>query len=471
LTDELKGQCDGVKIYTLTDVINAGKENILEYPEVTPDMIAFFSYTSGTTGTPKGAMISHRNVAAGVGGAEAVLPFENGWTHISYLPLAHVFERIVMLTFINAEGRYGIFSGDVRKITEDLAILKPDIFVSVPRLFNKFYDKIQAKMRAATGVKAFLANKALASKEANYESGGYFTHKMWDKLVFSKMQGALGGNVKYMLTGSAPISSDVRKFMKICFACPFAEGYGQTEGLGGQFVTDPNDPEMGHVGGPIPHVEFKLLDVPEMNYFSTDKDADGNLAPRGEILSRSACIIPGYYKNKAKTDDTIDSEGFLHSGDIGMILPNGALKIIDRRKNIFKLSIGEYIAPDKLQEIYKTVRGVSDIFVYGDSLKSVLVAIVFSEEPELKAVASELGIEGTHEELTQNADINKWFVEQLLAKQKESGLKGFERIKKINISPQSFEELELLTTTFKIKRHVAKNHFQATLDELYVGLN
>jgi long-chain acyl-CoA synthetase len=325
-------------------------------------------------------------------------------------------------------------------------------------------------MRAATGVKAFLANKALKSKEDNYESGGYYTHKMWDKLVFSKMQGALGGNVKYMLTGSAPISSDVRKFMKICFACPFAEGYGQTEGLGGQFVTQPDDPQMGYVGGPLPHIEFKLIDVPEMNYFATDKDAEGNPAPRGEILSRGGAIIPGYYKNKAKTESTIDENGWLHSGDIGMIMPNGALKIIDRRKNIFKLSIGEYIAPDKLQEIYKTVRGVSDIFVYGDSLKSVLVAIVVSEEPELKQIAEELSIEGTHEELCTNPEIIKWFTDQLLAKQKESGLKGFERIKKIQLSPQTFEQLELLTTTFKIKRHVAKEHFKADLDILYEGL-
>lgn len=468
--DETKGQCEGIQTYTFNEVIEAGKGNVLPYPEIDPEQIAFFSYTSGTTGTPKGAMVSHKNVAAAVGGAEMVLPFEKGYTHISYLPLAHVFERIILFVFVQSQGRYGIFGGDVRKLKEDLAILKPDIFVSVPRLFNKFFDAIQGKMRAATGIKATLANKALASKEAHYEKGGYYTHKMWDKIVFSKMQDALGGNVKYMLTGSAPISTEVRKFMKICFAAPFAEGYGQTEGLAGQFVTHPEDPEMGNVGGPIPHLEFKLKDVPEMNYFSTDVDEQGRPTPRGEILSRSGSIIPGYYKNLEKTKLTIDEEGFLHSGDIGMILPNGALKIVDRVKNIFKLSIGEYIAPDKLQEVYKTVRGVSDIFVYGDSLKSVLVAVVVSEEPDLLPIAKELGIEGTYEEICHNDDINKWFVDQLAAKQKSSGLKGFERIKKIHISPQTFEELELLTTTFKIKRHIAKNHFKETLDTLYEGL-
>ena len=182
----------------------------------------------------------------------------------------------------------------------------------------------------------------MAAKQSNYESGGYYTHKVWDKLVFSKMQQVLGGNVKYMLTGSAPISSEVRQFMKICFACPFCEGYGQTEALGGQFVTIPEDPGIGYVGGVIPHLEFRLKDVPEMNYFTTDTDENGVLTPRGEILSRGGAVIPGYYKNPEKTAETIDEEGWLHSGDIGMILPNGALKIVDRVKNIFKLSIGEY---------------------------------------------------------------------------------------------------------------------------------
>jgi long-chain acyl-CoA synthetase len=141
-TDEIKALADGATVYTLSQVIEAGKEEILPYPEVKPEDIAFFSYTSGTTGLPKGAMVSHRNVAAAVGGAEKVLPFHKGFTHISYLPLAHVFERIILLMFVQTQGRYGIFGGDVRKIKEDLAILKPDIFVSVPRLFNKFYDAI-----------------------------------------------------------------------------------------------------------------------------------------------------------------------------------------------------------------------------------------------------------------------------------------------------------------------------------------
>ena len=467
--EKIQKALEGIQVYTFSQIVEAGKGANLPYPTIDDKQIAFFSYTSGTTGKPKGAMISHKNVAHVLAGAEIVLPFEQGYTHLSYLPLAHVFERLVLMVMVLTKGRYGIFGGDVRQIKEDLGILKPDIFVSVPRLYNKFFETIQTNLRAATGIKAKLANRAMEAKDSQYESGGYYTHKVWDKLVFSKMKTVLGGNVKYMLTGSAPISTEVRKFMKICFSCPFAEGYGQTEGLGGSFLTHPEDPTMGHVGGPIPHLEFKLIDVPEMNYFSTDKNEDGEFQPRGEICVRSGSVIPGYYKDEEKSAEMIDSEGWLHSGDIGTILPNGALKIIDRRKNIFKLSIGEYIAPDKLQEIYKTVRGVSDIYVHGDSLKSVLVGIVFSEKPAMMSIAQELGINGTYEELCQNADINKWFVEQLNAKQKESGLKGFERLAKIQIISKSFEESALLTTTFKVKRHEAAQYYKTTIDTLYIG--
>lgn len=146
-------------------------------------------------------------------------------------------------------------------------------------------------------------------------------------------------------------------------------------------MSDPKDKQTGTVGGPLPHNEFKLIDIPEMSYYSTDLDEQGRPSPRGEILVRGSNIIPGYYKNESQTNDTIDQDGWLHSGDIGQILgDSGALKIIDRRKNIFKLSQGEYVAPEKLEQIYKTADGVGDIFVYGDSFKSVLVAILNVEK-------------------------------------------------------------------------------------------
>lgn len=141
-----------------------------------------------------------------------------------------------------------------------------------------------------------------------------------------------------MCTGSAPISTDTLNFLKVCCCCPIIEGYGQTESMGASFLTRKNDTTYGHVGGPCCNIEFKLVDVPELDYRVTDKDENGNLAPRGEVCMRGPGVFMGYYKDEEKTKEAVDPDGWLHSGDVGMLLPNGALKIIDRKKNIFKLA-------------------------------------------------------------------------------------------------------------------------------------
>lgn len=461
-----------LKIYTFTELIKIGKANPKPLPQVHMDEISLISYTSGTTGVPKGALISHRNLMAVLSGAEGVISVKQELIHISYLPLAHVFERFMFLYVMMKKGKYGLFNGNVLKLKDDLAILKPTIFASVPRLYNKFYDKIQAGLKEATGCKATIAAKAIAAKKENLEKTGQYTHWLYDKLVFSKMKAILGGNVEVMITASAPISKEVKEFLKIAFCCGFAEAYGQTEGLGGSFLADPEDHVMGMVGGPLPQNEFKLIDVPEMSYLSTDKDENGNPSPRGEILVRGANVIPGYYKNEEQTSEMIDKDGWLHSGDIGQILhETGSLKIIDRRKNIFKLSQGEYIAPDKLEQAYKTCRGVADIFVYGHSLKSVLVAIINVDPEQIEKLCNENGWNCKQMgAFCSDAKVQKWFMDSLAAKNKEAGLKGFERIMKIHLDPVPFTTNNLITTTFKLKRHEAKIHYQAKLDELYIGL-
>lgn len=474
LTDELREKLNQIKWYTISQIIENGMHTSHPYRKPTPDSVFCFSYTSGTTGAPKGAMITHKNILAGVAGALAVIPIKKGDAlHLSYLPLAHVFERIVAMWVICRGGRIAFFGGDVFKVKDDLAILKPTIFVSVPRLFNKFHAVMRQKIDSLEGNKKKLADRAIRTKQKNYRTKARLTHWLHDKLVFKKMKGALGGKVQYLLSGSAPISDEVKEFLSIAFSAPLVEGYGQTEGLGGMFLQHPEDNTPGIVGGPLPHLEYKLIDVPEMNYYSTDKDEEGRLRPRGEICVRGASIIPGYYKNEAKTAEAIDADGWLHSGDIGMILPgSNALKIFDRRKNIFKLSQGEYIAPDKLEQVYKGTKGIADIFVYGKSDKSHLIAIVNYDPNEILEVSKPLGIEETDfEMLCKNEELKEHILKELAALNKRSGLKGFERIKKIYVEPQTFDKFDLITTSYKLKRHLAKEHFKDQLEELYVGLD
>ena len=209
-----------------------------------------------------------------------------------------------------------------------------------------------------------------------------------------------------------------------------------------------------------------------MKYLSTDKDENGLLSPRGEVLVRGDNVISCYYKNEEQTSELVDKDGWLHSGDIGQILPEtGALKIIDRRKNIFKLSQGEYVAPDKLEQVYKTTRGVADIFVYGDSFKSVLIAIVNVDPDEIKKLCGENNWNCPDlKSFCSNESVTKWYLDMLSASQKSAGLKGFERISKVFLDPVNFGENGLVTTTFKLKRHDAKIHYQSKIDQMYIGL-
>lgn len=470
IDDEVISQLEGLDYYTYPQLIEEGQKSPREYAKVKPDDICFFSYTSGTTGRPKGAMLSHKNIAAGVVGIKESIP-EFHLIHLSYLPLAHVFERVVYCSTAHKGGQIGFYHGDPLKLTEDLSILKPTLFISVPRIFNKLYSSINAQIASMPAEIIVKVKAAISEKLRIHRETGAFINPQFDETILKKMKMIIGGDVKVCLSGAAPISNDVREFLKVCFSCAFIEGYGQTEGTAGEFISNVEDSTLGHVGGPLPQNELKLVDVPEMKYFSTDLDENGRSAPRGEIFIRGSNVFPGYYKQEEVYNQTVDKDGWLHSGDVGMILPGiHALKIIDRVKNIFKLSQGEYVAPDRLQEIYKTTRGVNDIFIHGEATKSALIAIISTEPISLNKIASEIGVEGTFEELCVNPKINDWFIQELKMKSIEAELKGFERIARIKIDPVTFDKNDLLTTTFKLKRFEARNYYSEDLARLYQDL-
>jgi len=244
--------------------------------------------------------------------------------------------------------RTGFYGGDPLKlVSEDLPALKPTFFPAVPRILNRIYGKLQDAFKAATGCKATLIQNGLATKLQAYRTNGVYTHGCYD-IIFKKVKMMTGGRVRFMITGSAPISADVLDFLKVCFCCPIVEGYGMTETSAGSFTTFLNDPVSGHVGGPQMNVKIRLRDLPEMGYSSKNPE------PTGECVFWGPSIMKGYYKNPEKTAEAFEGppeNGWLKSGDVVKVLPNGSIKIIDRAKNIFKLSQGEYIAPEKVENI------------------------------------------------------------------------------------------------------------------------
>ena len=217
-------------------------------------------------------------------------------TYISYLPAAHSFEQALFGCAVIYGMKTGFFGGDVLKmVADDIPVLQPTFFPSVPRLFNRIYGRIQDKLKLATGCKGKLVASAVAAKRANLKSTGSVTHCFYDKLVFSKMKALLGGKVRLMLTGSAPISAEVLDFLKICFCADLLEGYGMTETSAGSSITKTGDPTSGHVGGPVANVKIRLRDIPEMGYLSS------NNPPKGEVCFWGPSIMHGYFKNPEKT--------------------------------------------------------------------------------------------------------------------------------------------------------------------------
>lgn len=473
-SEEIVNLCkeNDIEVHILKSLVEDGKSLETKLPNPHRDSIYTICYTSGTTGDPKGVMLSHINlICPGTALIKVKIDLFPQDTHLSYLPLAHVLERVVVVTLMGRGAKIGFFQGDILKLKDDLETLKPTIFVSVPRLFNRFYDGMMSKLQAVTGMKKSLADFAIKQKLAKLERSGDPTHMVYDKLVFDKFKDALGGNVRMMITGSAPISKDVINFLKVAFCCPFYEGYGQTETAGGSCVTFSEDGEAGHVGGVLPQHELKLVDVPEMDYHSTDVDENGNPYPRGEICFKGHSNFLGYFKLPDKTAETIDKDGWIHTGDVGAILPNGALKIIDRKKNIFKLSQGEYIAPEKLENSYSKIDIVKQIFIYGDSLQSNLVAILVPDDPEVITVATEKGLDTSNlDEFYKSKEWQEIVDERFNTCKKENGFTGLEIPKKYHFTREEFTlENNLLTPTMKLKRNDAKIKYINEIKEMYDG--
>jgi len=232
-------------------------------------------------------------------------------------------------------------------------------------------------------------------------------------------------------------------------------------------ITRVEDGISGHVGGPTRCVEMKLLDVPDMKYTAQDKDEEGNSAPRGELCLRGPQVFRGYFKNPEKTKESIDEEGWFHTDDIVQICPKGQLKIVDRKKNIFKLPIGEFIAPEKIESVYKKSEYVVEAFVHGESTKNDLVGIFVPDEVCLMRLAGSVNVKGSLEELCEHGEVVKRFLEEVNKGAKEEKLRGFELVKRVKLVRESFGEHGLITPSFKLKRHEAKEFFREEIKGLY----
>ncbi|KIP07574.1 hypothetical protein PHLGIDRAFT_89325 [Phlebiopsis gigantea 11061_1 CR5-6] len=461
----------GIKIYDLAQVEAIGKAHLkpLVYPE--PHALATICYTSGTTGNPKGVPATHGMIS------NALYAQAHGYndTHIpvaiSFLPLAHAYGRMAGLTVIAQGGCLGFWSGDPVRLLEDMQILKPTFFPAVPRVLNRIH---QAGMAAAAlpGVKGALFRRALEAKLQRLRTTGQLTHPLWDRLVFKKIAAVLGGNVKVISTGSAPMSPAAMDFLKVAIGAEVLEGvYGSTENFGIAakiWWGDKTGP--GRVGAPQANTELKLVDVPSMGYFSTDVPY-----PRGEICMRGDHCFKEYYKDPENTKATIDNEGWQHSGDVGEIDECGRLRIIDRVKNIMKLAQGEYVALERVESLYSACPIVAQLYVHGDSLQSYLIGLVFPDPVQLAAIAARVWAAPVSSQdapalnkAARDTKVQEEILKALNKQARTAGLNGFETLKRIYVSNDMCTvDNNCLTPTLKMKRKEIYAKFKQQLDDLY----
>jgi len=437
-----------------------------------------FCYTSGTTGDPKGALLTHENMIAAISDFCRIFPMEITDRHLSYLPLAHIFERIVMAQTYVQGASIAFFRGDPLLLIEDLQACRPTIFPAAPRVLNKIYDKIQIGISNAGGMKKKLFDAAVATKTKNLTTKGVLTHAVYDRLIFNKIKKGLGMDcIRSMVSGSAPLSKNVMLFYRVMLGVPVIEGYGQTENAACCSISLLEDmTTCGHVGIPSPAVEIVLADVPDMGYRHTDTHHKGQPCQgRGEILARGPTVFKGYYKDPAKTKEAVDEEGWLHSGDIGLWTIDGNLQIIDRKKNIFKLSQGEYVAPEKIENVLTQSLIISQAFVYGDSLQNSLVAIIIPEEEPVRALLESLGeaalAKSFFSNICNNEKLKSIIIADMKRVGKSNGLHSFETPKSIYLSDELFSvENGFLTPTFKLKRHQARNKYEKQIEKMYASI-
>ncbi|KAK9237488.1 eukaryotic long-chain fatty acid CoA synthetase (LC-FACS) [Lipomyces kononenkoae] len=467
-------KAQNVALYSFTEVERIGRNALAPHNPPAPDDIMTINFTSGTTGLPKGVVITHANAVAGM--TCATLHIEGSQVRndvfLSYLPLAHIYERITLCVAMSYGVSYGFLHGSVLELIDDIKTLRPTVFTSVPRLLNRIEEALRAKTVNAPGLAGKISRKALQAKLENMANGGTGKIAIWDMLWSRKIRKNAGfDRLVTAVSGSAPITDNTLQFLRAAFACNMIQGYGLTESFAIGLVGEPDDKAPGHCGPPVLGVEVRLKDVPEMHYLATDKPH-----PRGELLLRGPIVFREYYKEPKKTADAIDEEGWFHTGDVAKIDELGRVSIIDRVKNFFKLAQGEYIAPEQIENIYLAgCELVSQVFVHGDSVQTFLVAILGINPDIFSRFASKLlnrDISPDNlDELAVAANdrkIREAVLRELDRIAKKANFQGYERVKNIvlKIDPFNFEN-DLLTPSLKTKRPESARYYRNDIDMMY----
>lgn len=424
--------------------------------EISSDDVATILYTSGTTGTPKGVMLSHNNIVSNVLACEHLCPVDNRHRALSFLPLCHSYER--MLTYLYMFIGVSIYYAEsMDKIVDNLKEVKPHVFSTVPRLLEKVFDRIMVKGKEQKGIKRsiFLRAVNLGLRYELYGKNGFLYElelRIMNKLVFSKWREALGNEVKVIISGGAALQP---RLARVFWAAkiPVLEGYGLTETSPVIAVNnlEKNNTHFGTVGTVIKNVQVKI-------------------AEDGEVLCKGPNIMLGYFNRPDLTAEVIDKDNWFHTGDIGTMIENRYLKITDRKKEIFKTSGGKYIAPQAMENKFKESAFIEQIMVIGENRKFPAALIVpdfayVKQWCELHKIAF-----NSNSEIIKNSKVTERI--QLDVNEFNKDFGNAEQIKKISLLDKEWTTANgELTATLKLKRKIIAEKFKSNIEEIYAEEN
>ncbi len=450
--------------YSLAEIIERGHHRLMTedglariYKErahaIEPDALATIIYTSGTTGHPKGVMLSHRNFLANIADANRVIGISEDDTTLSFLPLSHAFERTTVYIYLYSGATF-IFAENLETLGRDMQQVRPTVMTGVPRVYEKLRARVVAAVAEAPRVRQALfawavgVGHAAAGAKLSGRAPGLLTRlqrPLADRLVLSKIRARTGGRLRYVVSGSAPLSREVAEFL-YAVGMPVIEGYGLTETAPVLTVNRLEAPRLGTVGPPLDRVELRIADD-------------------GEVLARGPNVMMGYYRNPEATAECIRA-GWFHTGDIGRIDGDGYLTITDRKKEILVTAGGKNVAPQPIEALLKRDPLVAEAMLVGDR-RPYVSAVLVPDAPTLEQRVAAAGIApGGLDDLVGRDDVRALF--QPIVDQANAELASFEQVKRFALLPAQFSiDTGELTPTLKLKRRVVMERWEDVIEGIY----